>query len=396
MLNQRAKNNIGFDAIVLAIYFATTPIHQTLSLGSIGTITKFLALAAMICVVIRNAMEARQFYLNRCLFLVILPVAIWFLFSLLWSVSMTKTFASLSSIFSYFALLLIVLSKEWTPKEKHLFRIGLIVFSVYVSQELITAVAFMRRATFISSYGVEADQNLLSVNIAMGAVFALNYFFTVRKTWTKVAMVFAMISIMVGVICTGSRGGLLSLFVGIISYFYLQFKDNRKIQIRLLLVSVILVISLLILFNSDLLNEIIVSRYIGDDATNTSGRIIIWKEYLKMLISSPLRLISGFGYGASIKAYATLYGNIRATHNDFLTILCDTGMIGLIFLYRFVCMVYKKSSRNADILSRAIILLMLTACLSVNIFYSYGWWNAIIFAYMGIGIKKNLEKVVYE
>ena len=289
-----------------------------------------------------------------------------------------------------------MLSKEWTTKEKHLFRIGLIVFSVYVSQELISSVAFMRRATFVSSYGAEADQNVLSVNIAMGAVFALNYFFTVRKTWTKVAMVFAMILIMIGIICTGSRGGLLSLFVGIISYFYLQFKDNRKIQIRLLLVSVILGISLLILFNSDLLNEIIVSRYIGSEATNTSGRFTIWKNYLSLFLKRPLRIICGFGYGASIIAYTNLYGIVKATHNDFLTILCDTGIIGLLFLYRFVRMIYKKSVRNADILSRAIVLLMLTACLSVNVFYSYGWWNAVIFAYMGIGIKDNLENVTYE
>ena len=392
MLQQFKKNKkIGIDAIVFAAYLVTSPLHQILVLGNGATITKYLALAAMIACFKYGGVRT----LNHELLSKIKPMILWFGLSIIWSSSRSTTISSLSSIVSYFALMIIVGSKEWNEKEKTLFRISMIIATVYCSYLLLGSVRTMRRATIIGENGLEADQNILAANIGYGIIFAMNYLLKARNKLYRIAIIVCGVMVLGGIISTGSRGALIAVGSALLYYIISSGNINLKIKRKIVFVTIGLIIVLYImLFTGILGNKSVIGRYTGETET-TSGRTEVWTDYALLLIHRPIGIILGYGYGAEKGAYGKYYYTNwpPATHNDYLFFITSVGIIGLYFVFCFIQFVWRQSQNNEDILGRAVVVLMLVASLSVNIFTRYGWWNAIIFAYIGIGKEENNEIV---
>ena len=73
----------------------------------------------------------------------------------------------------------------------------------------------------------------------------------------------------------------------------------------------------------------------GSSAAYTSGRVVIWTQTWQSAVESPW---IGKGAGSASAYLADLYdGDIAHPHNDYLRILHDYGVIGLVlFLYGLV------------------------------------------------------------
>ena len=152
----------------------------------------------------------------------------------------------------------------------------------------------------------------------------------------------------------------------------------------------------MILLNTDILgNELVTARYSSDyEGDFFSGRLTIWAQYIDLLIHKPYGLILGYGYNAESAAYGSYYATNypRATHNDIINIICCGGIVALILFYKFIRLVWNKASLNRDVLGKALIILVVIGGLSVDSFERYGWWNAMIFAYIGIGVLSGNGK----
>lgn len=382
------NNRIGIDAIVFTAYLVTSPLHQILVLGNGSTITKYLAFASMIACIWYGGVHLNHELLNK-----FKPIILWFGLSVIWSSARSVTISSFISIVSYFALMIIVGSKDWNEKEKSLFRISMIIASIYCTNILLKSVRTMRRATIINEVGVEADQNILAANIGLGIIFAVYYFFKTKNKYLRIVMIICGVMILGGIISTGSRGALIAV-VSAMLYFLMSSRIiNKKNIKKILFITIVFIATLYIfLFTGILGNNSVIGRYTGATET-TSGRSIIWTRYLQLLIHRPHGIILGYGYNAQGRAYGRYFGTrwYPSTHNDYIFLITSVGFIGLYFIFCLIQLVWNKSQYNRDILGRAVVVLMLVASLSVNIFMRYGWWNAMLFAYIGIGKGNNNE-----
>lgn len=170
---------------------------------------------------------------------------------------------------------------------------------------------------------------------------------------------FGSIIILASVFLTQSRGGILSLSLGLLLFIFLT-RQQRKTGI----------LSLLILAGSFF---IIVSRYswepildrfsyIFNSKTGTvqDDRLLIWADSLKIIADF---LFTGSGFGTFIDifpAYKTLPDNLLYdhAHNDFLELLTDGGLIAggaaLCFILSVLKAGYKQSRFRKE--TRAVLL----------------------------------------
>lgn len=135
------------------------------------------------------------------------------------------------------------------------------------------------------------------------------------------------------------------------------------------------------------------------DEINTAGREVAWKMiYDKFYITSP---IIGIGLG-NLKYYLSSKDNplqgFTLLHNDWLLLLCETGIIGVILLVLFFLNVFRViylytwiKKGNTEIHYSAI---MAISCLFANAFYMYyvnalsnPLWYSNPFIFIGIFLR---------
>ena len=383
----RCDESIGLDAIILAIYLAVAPMHQTLVLSNGSTVVKYLALLVMVACLVRGYIANRSFIVIWDL---IWPIALmfgWFVVTLLWTDSRSASISSLISTGSYCTMMLIVGSRRWNDREKRLLSLVLAFSCILYSTELIRSAATSRRATLL--YKTEdADPNTVACNIGFGALTALNLFLCNKNgsgiKWPALACMFVILA---GIISTGSRGGLISFLVGAVYLILAQAKMSAQVRNTIIIVAgLVLIFYWLIIDLNILQNETIVSRYRDAEISSIDGRIEIWEQYLDLLVHRPMGFLCGYGYGCDTVAHAAYMGRnwLRVSHNDLISILCQAGIPGVLLTCSFIRHIWRRSRQDHNYLGCACILLAIVSSMGINFFKTYGWWNAMILAYIGI------------
>lgn len=389
----RARNeSIGIDAVLLAVYFALTPMHQTLVLSNGGTVVKYLAFAVMLACVAQGYIESGRFIVIWDLIWPVLAMLGWFALSVIWADSRSSAISSLVSVGSYCALMLIVGSRRWNEKERRLFLAVMILSCVYYSFTLIRFSATVKRATL--SFFMEeaerkdADQNALACNIGFGALVAFYVFLKREKGAVKWAGLLAMLMIVAGIVSTGSRGGLLAVCAGMVCLTVKQAKADVRLRNHILLFIGGALLVYWLVFDLNILNNaFLVNRFKKTTIGSLSTRVEIWEQYLGMLFSRPIGFLCGYGFGCDTIAHAAYMGRdwLRASHNDCLSILSQVGVPGLMLIGAFIRHIWRKSRSEGFFLGCACIVLAFVSSMDINFFKTYGWWNAMLIAYIGSG-----------
>ena len=383
------RRRIGIDAALLAIYFALAPMHQTLVLPNGSTVVKYLAFVVMIVCVLRGYLERRKFLVIWDL---IWPVGLmlgWFALSIVWADSRSTTLQSLVSMGSYCALLLIVGSRRWNDREKALFFVALVASCVFYSMRLVGIAATSRRATlffFMREGEFEADQNTVASNIGIGALAAFALFLHKRGGLRWLALACVPV-IMAGIICTGSRGGVIAFLAGAAYLYFTEAARNPRLRSSFFILPCGILLILWLMFEAKLIgNETIRLRFLHFGEKGFNGRLEIWREYLEMLVHRPVGFLSGYGLGCDSAAHAAYMGRtwLRAAHNDCLSLLCQVGIPGLLLTGAFVRHIWVRSRQMGNFIGCACMILALVASLSINYMKTYGWWNAMLLAYIGL------------
>ena len=377
------ENKIGFAAIIFAIYAALTPVHQALFLSPGNTVNKYIAFALMLAIVFRM----KSF--NKELVYRLIPFVIWIAVTLLWAPS--HSLMNLKTVGSHILLLVFCCSTVWRKLELDLIRKSLVISSVVFSIMLILSQMNeeVRRSTI--TFGLnekETDPNCLAANIGIGLIFALSYIFISRGKLKKILMLACVLVILLGIFSTGSRSALIAVAI---ASLYFVFSASKKQRLKVgSIIGLVLGVALFVFYvfnGGGILGDYVSSRNVDTEAVEFggNGRIEILGQYLAVLAKMPLVALAGYGFPQSSTLYSEYYMTKwpPATHNDYLYIICSCGIIGLIFAFVFVRYIWKEAKKKANTTGMACMVLALIMSVTLNFFDTYGWWNALIFAYIG-------------
>lgn len=180
----------------------------------------------------------------------------------------------------------------------------------------------------------------------------------------RMLLIIAVVVMGIGVILTGSRGGLLSLFgvIGFVTLFNLigrktnstsENHSSAKKQNKFLLVSASLIL-ILVLFGSVIFlgGESALMRGTGLSSQSdiSTGRFHFWQTALQVIKDHPIIGTGLDSFGVAFTKYDTWNGNMRIeqTHNEYLQILSDAGILGFGCVAAFIFLLFRKGLKNAN------------------------------------------------
>ncbi len=160
----------------------------------------------------------------------------------------------------------------------------------------------------------------------------LSFSFFLNSKWLgKIITGTIMVAMVVGILRTGSRGGLIAL--GITAFFLLFSKDlGMKLWIKLLFITIVVSA-----FFSPMaenvrtrFNDLISGEDYNLQEDVSGGRLAIWKSSINIFIRNP---ILGVGAGNSQVVLGNDSGVWKETHNSYLQMALEFGIVGVyIFL----------------------------------------------------------------
>lgn len=145
------------------------------------------------------------------------------------------------------------------------------------------------------------------------------------------------------IIKTGSRGALVILAVGLFSYFGTYFLFSKKrLLIKIPVISCALAIGmfgLYTIFKADIMQE----RFLEElDKRDYGGRLQIWGASLEIFKSDP---IFGVGPARYEREIASTFLDYKDVHNEYLKVLCYSGIVGGLLFLAFLSILIKGSYR---------------------------------------------------
>jgi O-antigen ligase len=228
-------------------------------------------------------------------------------------------------IFAFFAILQNVLSPDK-------------IYGIYAPKYAQTFGSFVNRHNF-------AAYMEMTISIPLGMMFAG----AVRRD--KRLLVITAVGLMgIALLLSGSRGGLVALLAELFFLLILTTETRSygrlmlKIGLAVLLVATIIVGAILIGGESSL-TRIAETAASGNVTTN---RTHIWSVTLSVIKTYPI-------FGAGLGGYSVAYTNfdtfngmerVEQAHNDYLQILTDAGLVGLIIAAFFVFKLFKTGLKN--------------------------------------------------
>jgi len=201
--------------------------------------------------------------------------------------------------------------------------------------------------------------NILGGYLAMVLIIALSYR---RKIWI-------ILPIFTALLLTKSLGALISLFIGLTLYFYLEGRlDKKKI---IFLFAVLFIIFLVFA------SRAITQRQHTQPIFSTVMRLNYWRDTIRIIKSHPLTGVGPGNFNLITSRYA---------HNSYLQIWAEMGILGIISILWLAIASIKASLKNLKIEN---IKTVTAALISANIVFlshnlldftfflpevSYLWW----------------------
>lgn len=167
--------------------------------------------------------------------------------------------------------------------------------------------------------GVYKDPNYAMAFISPGVFFLFVKLLQTKMLRRKIFIIAALVLLIFATIVSGSRTALAVVFVSFVVGFLLDKQINYKVKIRILFFIFFGLIAVVLLMQ-EILPDQTLSRY---EDMSSDPRWKTWETGLKTFFQAPL---FGGGLGATSKKTLQLTG--FHSHNVYLDILGDSGLIG--------------------------------------------------------------------
>jgi O-antigen ligase len=229
---------------------------------------------------------------------------------------------------------------------------------------------------------LEQDPNVAAGLFALGAVCIAGdpMAFAFRRFAARVLPAVAAVAVLIlAILQTGSRGGLLAFVAGVFGLLMCGRNATRKRRVAIASIVIILLAVMVVLEfqkGTDTAFRLERAWRTGD----TAQRMDIWKLALAMFLDRPL-----LGYGGTHN-FVTLGGFMDFvsldTHNLFLAVLTEVGLIGAApFILALLNALWKTSRygrRTGDALPFALMCALITINLALTGYHQKVFW--IVFA----------------
>ncbi len=228
------------------------------------------------------------------------------------------------------------------------------------------------------------------MEMTLGLTLSLLYGNATKRD-KKLLLIMAVLLMGIGLLLTGSRGGILS-FLAVLGFVTLGSfrKDSRRNSSdepgssntgnKLLLIggSLILVLVLIgtVLFiggDSSLTRGFGLGETIGMDNQSdvSTGRLHYWGTGLKIILDHPVIGAGLDSFGTAFTRYDTDNGiwRVEQAHNEYLQIIADAGILGLVCVAAFIYLLFKQGfgviNKTSDRFRRGVALGALAGCFGI-------------------------------
>ncbi len=263
----------------------------------------------------------------------------------------TDFFMTLGSLVAY------VLVAVHLPRSSQRRTLMWVLFGLAMAHTVVGAIQFKEGQNFMAlpsifrpDYGARASgfyicPNHLAGLLEMLGMLALGFAVWARgKVWQRVLAVYAVVVCIAGVAISGSRGGYMSLVVGLIVFSAISLWVIRRadpMQFRRMLFAVaagcavVVASAVYLMLHSASLKSRLNVIY---DPTNM--RLLLWEAALQQFGLNPV-----FGTGSGTYLYlGRLFRSVRVqldplhVHNDYLELLAEYGVVGVLVVSIFVAL----------------------------------------------------------
>jgi O-antigen ligase len=226
---------------------------------------------------------------------------------------------------------------------------------------------------FVQVFGSFVNKHNFAAYIELCAALPLGLLFSGAVTKDKRLLFVTAIGLMgVALVMSGSRGGLVALVAEIIFLVVVATKTETA---RQMIVKIVLAVALVaaivggtILVGGDSSLTRIAETAASKDPT--SSRLQIWDTTFQVIKQNPV-FGAGFGaFGVAYTQFDPLNGRERVeqAHNDYLQIIADAGIVGLLLGAFFVFALFKDGRRrlqSKDVFRRGVAAGALAGCFAI-------------------------------
>lgn len=204
-----------------------------------------------------------------------------------------------------------------------------------------------------SSYGSFVNRHNFAAFIEMAIAVPLGMMFVGAVEKDRKLLFITAIGLMgIALILSGSRGGLVAFLAEIFFLVILTTKTKNynqfalKAGLSVALVVIVIVGAIMVGGESSLTR---ISDTVGSNDV-TSGRTEIWSVSLQIIKDYPIFGVGLGAYSIAYTPYDTLNGlsRVEQAHNDYLQVLTDAGLIGLIIGAGFLFLLFKTGLKNVN------------------------------------------------
>lgn len=219
-------------------------------------------------------------------------------------------------------------SKGYIDREKIIYMFFLI-FPIFV------ALFYSYEKNIVDSYDIK-EENVVN-NIGYYFLSIMPYTFLIKRKYLSISTFFLLFYF---IILSSKRGALILAVLALIVFLVYQFKNiERKKIIQSIIVSIVgLILFLKISFNQFIQNEYLISRLQRTDDGGSGRDVIYTNLWLSWYNSDNLiNYLFGFGFLSSTK----FSGNGDLAHNDWLELLINFGILGVVIYLMFFISIFK-------------------------------------------------------
>ncbi|WDL92126.1 O-antigen ligase family protein [Bacillus sp. HNR-4] len=359
--------NIIMFLYILSIYLFTFR-------DGLNSISNFLALVLIGSIWSNVLLTRKKIVFNKFLFIYFLFIFICFV-SVFFAINQNTAVTKINTIILIYLLMISLINYIDTFEKLRSFLIS------FVYAGFITGINILANSDFsqVTRYGSELG-NVNSIGMIIGISSIFCFYFIIEEKRYLLYMPIMLINIFV-VFLTGSRKALLFVVLTIIVILLIQQKTGIKGKIKALLgIIIILVLSLYVIFNVELLYRIIGIRmehlftYIQGEGAN-EGSINIRANMIDMGLEwFKERPIMGYGIDnfRSLYGVEAIGGEFTYSHNNFVELLVGIGVIGTFLFYLTHLIVLKKLYRESKKNYKSSLCYAFIAIISIYIILSVG------------------------
>ena len=339
------ESTVKYSSLLLFVYITFLPVSTALSGFIISSSIQSLLAVLFIAVSFVEMLVFGRIEINKKL----IPVYVYFLYMIstgLWNSAFSLDWYSMQVMVT-FLIIICVSIRRYSDMEIRLIKLAF-YGSIGIAWFSSLFFSFFHGGRIYIEIFSLMDPNDFATGLAMA--FALCLTELMRKKNTILNIV-CLLSLLIIVYFTGSRGGLLTMLV-IIFIWIFSLKGKKKYILlgSILAATILLFVCAEFGIGPSMIKRFSITALISSGGT---GRSDIWKAALKYFASQdPLHIIFGNGLGSfadTVKYVAVGHDYRYESHNMFINVLIEGGAAGLCLLLTCFVSLYVYAFRNKNL-----------------------------------------------